>query len=114
MRWLGFAERLAELSRRTQWEEIAAGAVVYRLANDALRFGAVDDRAVEFARDQIQHVDRVIVRELLMTVVSSATTEARTHSEWPDGLITRLMAYGHQLHDDGHFSPAVDVFALVY
>jgi hypothetical protein len=24
------------------------------------------------------------------------------------------MAYGHQLHDDGHFSPAVDVFTLIY
>jgi len=114
MRWLGFAERLAELSRRTQWEEVAAGAVVYRLANDALRFGFVDDRAVEFARDQIERVDRVMVRELLMMVVSSATTEARAQSDWPHGLITHLMAYGHQLHDDGHFSPAVDVFALVY
>src|SRR5262245_1563293 len=114
MRWLGFAERLAELSRKTQWEEVAAGAVVYRLANDALRFEIVDDRAAESARDQMVRLDRVMVRDQLMLLLGSVTREALPHPDWPDGLITRLMAYGHQLHDDGHFSPAVDVFALVY
>src|SRR5262245_34298451 len=114
MGWLGFAERMAELSQRSQWEEVAAGAMVYRLANDALRFGVADDCAARFARDQIEHVGRAIVRERLMMVVNSVTPEAQARADWPDSLITRLMAYGHQLHDDGHFSPAVDVFTLVY
>src|SRR5262245_39410864 len=114
MRWLGFAERMAELSQGTQWDEIAAGAMVYRLANDALRFGFADDRATQFARDQVERVDRVIVRERLTMLMSFLTAEAQARSDWPDSLITRLMAYGHQLHDDGHFSPAVDVFTLIY
>jgi len=114
MRWLGFAERMAELSQGTQWDEIAAGAMVYRLANDALRFGFADDRAAQFARDQVERVDRVIVRERLTLLMSFLTPEAQARADWPDSLITRLMAYGHQLHDDGHFSPAVDVFTLIY
>ena len=114
MRWLGFAERMAELNQGSQWDELAAGAMVYRLANDALRFGFADERAAQFARDQIERVDRVIVRERLMLLMSFLTPEAQARGDWPDSLITRLMAYGHQLHDDGHFSPAVDVFTLIY
>src|SRR5215468_9105692 len=113
MRWLGFAERMAELSQGTQWDEIAAGAMVYRLANDALRFGFADGSAAQFARDQVERVDRVIVRERLMMVVNSVTPEARDRRDWRDNLMTCLMAYGHQLHEDGHLSPAVDVFTLV-
>lgn len=111
---LGFAERLAELSRRTQWEEVAAGAMVYRLANDALRSEFADDRAVEIARDQIERVDRAIVRNQLMMLVSLVAPEARARADWPHILITPLLAYGHQLHEDGHYSPAVDVFTLIY
>jgi hypothetical protein len=114
MGWLGFAERMAQLSQKTQWDEVAAGAMVYRLANDALRFGLVDDSAAQTARDQIEHVGRAIVRERLIMVVKAVTPEAQARPDWPDSLITCLMAYGHQLHDDGHFSPAVDVFTLVY
>jgi hypothetical protein len=114
MGWLGFAERMAQLSQKTQWDEVAAGAMVYRLANDALRAGLVDDCAAQSARDQIERVGRAIVRERLMKVVHAVTPEAQTRADWRDSLISRLMVYGHQLHDDGHFSPAVDVFTLVY
>jgi hypothetical protein len=114
MRWLGFAERMAELSQGPQWDEMAAGAMVYRLANDALRFGFADDRATQFAQAQVERVDRVVVRERLTILMSFLTPEAQARDDWPDSLIARLMAYGHQLHDDGHFSPAVDVFTLIY
>lgn len=101
-----------ETQDSAQWSALAAGAVVIRLADGALRHGYFDEPALRSARQQVGRLTDLAVHRRLRDLLDVMTPDAIRSGEWERTLGTRLVAYGVELHAAGQYGPAADVFAL--
>lgn len=113
MHGFSFLQAMAEETHGSaRWSALAAGAVVARAAASALKHGRFDESAVRLARQQVARVSDLGVHRRLRDILDLMTVDA-INADWRRSIGTRLVAYGVELHADGCYAPAADVFALV-
>jgi len=115
MRGIEFFSALTE-ARPTdsRWSDLAAGIVVFRLAEAALNDVRTDRSLLSEAKRQVAGVTRLTLNLRLRDILKGLESPAQRDSNWRRTVGRKLMAYGLELHRAGEYGPAADAFALIY
>ncbi len=93
-----------------EYDELVAGALVYNVADYALRSGRRDEQAVEFARRHVTHLENLDARQRLLGILADASPDA---CHFPDRLYADFMVYGIKLHEAAQYDAAIDAYRLI-
>jgi len=115
MRGLEFFSALAEAPPTdSRWSDLAAGIVVFRLAEAALTDVQTDQWSLNEAKRQVAGVTRFALNLRLRDILEGLESCSQRDSDWRRTVGRKLMAFGLELHRAGEYGPAADAFALIY